>query len=194
MGRVKCGVGFLALLLVLASSVIVRAAENTTVRLLPTKSLVAKNPALKIGLVAFAKSRGFSACANELEMLDQNLFLESDYSLRAFLAEGNVNSRPFSAIVDSRKISPHGAYVRALTNIVVTPADAKSGRCTSMYEQTMYHDQHCDTVRAQMAAGAKETGATSFGSVTFDLLRDMTLTVIPVGAAQCITVVKEVAY
>jgi len=30
--------------------------------------------------------------------------------------------------------------------------------------------------------------------VTLDLLRNMTLTLIPVGAGQCVTVLKEVAY
>ncbi|MEO8385303.1 MAG: hypothetical protein ABI583_08680 [Betaproteobacteria bacterium] len=195
MGRFsRTKIVFVTLLAIAAGSGLVHSAETTTGNARPAVPSVAKSPPLKIGLVAFAKSRGFSVCASELETLDRNLFLESDYSLRAFLAENNVNSRPFSALIDSRKVSPQGTYLRALTNIVVIPGDAKTGRCTSMYEQTLYHDQHCDTVRAQMAAGAKETGAKTFGSVTFDLLRNMTLTVIPVGAGQCVTVIKEVAY
>ncbi|MCY7388439.1 MAG: hypothetical protein LH481_10305 [Burkholderiales bacterium] len=160
----------------------------------PNHAITTKNPPLKVGLAAFAKSRGFSVCSRELDALDQNLFLDSDYSLRAFLAETNVNTRPFSALIDSRKTTPQGNYVRALTNIVITPADTKAGKCTVMYEQTLYHDQHCDTVRLQMAAFAPESGTNSYGAITFDLLRNMTLTIIPVGSGQCVTVVKEVAY
>ncbi len=170
------------------------AAETTSTNPLSAQSAAAKSPPLKVGLVAFAKSRGFSVCASELEALDQNLFRDSDYSLRAFLAETNVNTKPFSALIDSRKANPQGGYARALTNIVITPGGGKGSRCTVMYEQTLYHDQHCDTVRLQMAAFAPESGPTSFGSITFDLLRNMTLTIIPVGSAQCVTVVKEVAY
>lgn len=177
-----------------ASSGNIQAAGNTPGTAQPVKPSITKSAPMKVGLAAFAKSHGFSGCANELETLDKNLFLESDYSMRAFLAESNVNSRPFSALIDSRKLSAQGTYLRALTNVVVTPGEAKAARCTTMYEQTLYHDQHCDTVRAQMAASAKETGVTSFGSVTLDLLRNMTLTVIPVGSGQCVTVVKEVAY
>lgn len=172
----------------------VYAAESSASSSLPAKSVPTKNPPLKVGLVAFAKSRGFNVCAQELEALDQNLLLDSDYSLRAFLAEANVNARPFTALVDSRKASPQGGYARALTNIMIAPAPATGGRCTVMYEQTRYHDQHCDVVRAQMASSAPESGGTSFGSITFDVLRNMTLTIIPVGSAQCISVVKEVAY
>lgn len=172
----------------------VHAAESTLGKPPQAKSAATKGPTLRVGLVAFAKSRGFDVCTSELESLDQNLFRDSDYSLRAFLPDNNVNTRPFSALIDSRKINPQGNFVRALTNIVVSPSDAKTGRCTVMYEQTLYHDQHCDKVRTQMAEFAPETGTTSFGSVTFDLLRNMTLTIIPVGSGQCVSVVKEVAY
>jgi hypothetical protein len=158
---------------------------------LPT---AAKKSVQNPGLAAFAKSRGFGVCAAELETLDRNLFRESDYSLRAFIAENNINSRPFSALIDSRKAGTQGGYVRALTNIVVSPVDSKNSRCTVMYEQTVYHDQHCDAVRTQMAPTSRETGVPVYGAVTLELLRNMTLTIIPVGSGQCISVVKEVAY
>lgn len=189
-------VRFLAVGMILPTLIaqFVYAAESSASSSLPAKSVATKNPSLKVGLVAFAKSRGFNVCAQELEALDQNLLLDSDYSLRAFLAESNVNTRPFSVLVDSRKASPQGGYARALTNIMIAPAPATGGRCTVMYEQTRHHDQHCDVVRAQMATSAPESGGTSFGSITFDILRNMTLTIIPVGTAQCISVVKEVAY
>ena len=187
---------FLAAGMILTTLIVqfAHAAESSASSQLPAKSIAAKNPPLKVGLVAFAKSRGFNVCAREIEALDQNLLLDSDYSLRAFLAETNVNTRPFSALVDSRKANPQGGYARALTNIMIAPAPAIGGRCTVMYEQTLYHDQHCDAVRAQMASLAPESGGTSFGSITFDVLRNMTFTIIPVGRAQCISVVKEVAY
>jgi len=170
------------------------AAETPARATVEALSSAGKSAQTRTGLAAFAKSRGFSACASELDTLDQNLLRDSEYSLRVFLAESDTNSRPLSAVIDSRKADQRGGYTRALTNIVVTPGDIKIGRCTTMYEQTLFHDQHCDLVKMQMAPGAKEAGATSFGSITYDLLRNMTLTIIPVGRSQCVTVLKEVAY
>ncbi len=148
----------------------------------------------KEGLAAFAKGSGYLACAAELASLDQNLFRDTEYTIRAFFAERDAGKRPFSALVDSRKIDAQGRVARAFTNIVVSPHDVKPTRCSVMYEQTLYHDQHCESVRLQMAEFAPQIGGKSFGAITYDVAPNMTLTTIPVGAAQCVTVMKEVAF
>ena len=155
------------------------------------------NPAatpVRTGLAAFANGLGFTACSTEINLLDQNLLRDSEYSTRAFLAETKPNSRPFSAVIDSRKPNAKGGVSRALTNIVVTPTEKEGERCTVQYEQTLFHDLNCDLVRQQMAPNAMPIKGTSFGALILDVSRNMTLTIIPVAAAQCITVLKEVAF
>ena len=148
----------------------------------------------RTGLAAFAKGLGFTVCTTEINLLDQNLLRDSEYSSRAFLAETKPNSRPFSAVIDSRKPNAKGGVSRALTNIVVTPTEKEGERCTVQYEQTLFHDLNCDLVRQQMAPNAMPIKGTSFGALILDVSRNMTLTIIPVAAAQCITVLKEVAF
>ena len=145
------------------------------------------------GLLSIARASGFAACEKELGTLDRNLFGKSDFSVRAFTAEKTPSARPFSAIVDSRRAAPGGGYVRTLTHLSVAPA-GRGESCAVSYEQTQYHELRCNDVQAQMAPKATPAAATSLGAVTLDLHRNMSLTLIPVGAAQCVTVLKEVSY
>lgn len=144
------------------------------------------------GLTAIARSSGFTACQKEIDLVDRNLFSKADYTARAFAAEKNANARPWSAVVDARRMAG-GALTRSFTHVTVTPGSG-SASCGVSYEQTQYHDLRCETVQQQMAPNAKPAPGTSFGALTFDLHRNMTLTVIPVGNAQCVSVLKEVSY
>lgn len=144
-------------------------------------------------LLSIARANGFSVCKKELSALERNLFGASDFSVRFFTAEKAPSARPFSAIVDARRAAPGGGFSRTLTHLAVTPA-GKNEACSVSYEQTQYHDRKCDDVQAQMAPKASPAGGVSLGAVTLDLHRNMTLTLIPVGAAQCVTVLKEVSY
>lgn len=145
------------------------------------------------GLVNIARANQFLACAAELERLDRNLFAKAETAIRPFAAEKNASAKPFSAVIDARKTLPNGSATRTLTHLTVTPS-GKNEACAISYEQTQYHDERCDAVQTQLAPQAKPAALTSLGAVTLDLHRNMTLTLIPVGAAQCVTVLKEVSY
>lgn len=145
-------------------------------------------------LSAIARGSGFTVCQKEIDLVDRNLFSNSDYTVRAFVAEKNANARPWSAIIDARRVTG-GVLTRSLTHVTVTPAvGVGSASCSVSYEQTQYHDLRCELVQQQMAPNAKPASGTSFGALTLDLHRNMTLTVIPAGSAQCISVLKEVLY
>lgn len=144
------------------------------------------------GLSAIARGSGFTACQKEIDLIDRNLFSNADYSARVFAAEKNTNSRPWSATVDARRMV-NGTLTRSFTHVTVTPV-ASGSACSVAYEQTQYHDLRCEAVQQQMAPNAKPAPGASFGALTFDLHRNMTLTVIPVGNAQCVSVLKEVSY
>jgi hypothetical protein len=145
------------------------------------------------GIAARARANGFSACQKELENLERNLFNNSDYSARVFFAEKVPSTQPFSAMVDARRAASGGGYTRTLTHLTVMP-DAKRQACSISYEQTQYHDMRCDRVQMQMAPKAMPAPTTSLGAVMLELHRNMTLTLIPVGTEQCVTVLKEVSY
>ena len=144
-------------------------------------------------LIAFANQQGYLACSRELDELDKNLFANSEYSLRPFVADKEPGKFPFSAIVDARRATGGGGYTRTLTHLTVLPS-ANSKSCTAMYEQTQYHDVRCDAVHRQMAPNATESPGVALGAITLDLHRNMTLTLIPVGQSQCVSVLKEVSY
>lgn len=144
-------------------------------------------------LLSIARANGFSVCEKELVTVERNLFAASDFSVRYFTAEQAPSTRPFTAIVDARRAAPGGGFTRTLTHLAVTPA-GKNESCSVSYEQTQYHDRKCNDVQTQMAPKASPAGGVSLGAVTLDLHRNMTLTLIPVGAAQCVTVLKEVSY
>lgn len=144
-------------------------------------------------LLSIARANGFSVCGKEISSLERNLFGASDFSVRFFTAEKTPSARPFTAIVDARRATPVGGFNRTLTHLAVTPA-GKNESCSVSYEQTQYHERNCNDVQAQMAPKASPAGGVSLGAVTLDLHRNMTLTLIPVGAAQCVTVLKEVSY
>lgn len=144
------------------------------------------------GLSAIARGSGFTACQKEIDLVDRNLFSNADYTVRVFAAEKNSNARPWSAVIDARHVAG-GALTRSLTHVTVTPGSGGAS-CSVSYEQTKYHDLRCEAVQQQMAPNAKAAPGTSFGALTLDLHRNMTLTVIPVGNAQCVSVLKEVSY
>lgn len=141
-----------------------------------------------LAITAAARQRGVETCLAKLEAMERNLFSSSEYTFRGFLDEREPNARPFTAIVDSRRKNSHD---RALTNITVAP---NATACTVMYEQTVYHGRHCDAVRKEMAPQASPATTKAIGAVIYDVAKNLSLTIIPVGDGQCVTVIKEIAY
>lgn len=142
------------------------------------------------GIAALAAGQGVKACLGPLQAVEAALLGGREYSFRAFVDPRDPNAGPFTAIVDARKV---GTLDRVLINLVATPVGTPATRCVLMYEQTRYHDQRCEAVLAQMAPKATAS-LPSFGAVTVDVEKNLTVTLIPVGSGQCVTVVKEVAY
>lgn len=164
------------------------AAHSTAKIPQPVPPKLAAESATALPITAYARRIGVSTCLAKLEAMETNLFQTSEYSFRAFSDEREANARAFTAIVDSRRVS---ARTRALTNITVVPNAAAS--CTVMYEQTVYHARHCDLVQKEMAPKAISS-TPSLGAVILDVSKTLTLTIIPVGDAQCVTIIKEIAY
>lgn len=156
------------------------------------QTVARQDPPARAGLAAFARQQGFSTCTAELDELERKLFAGSEFTLRPFLAEKDPSRRPFSAMVDSRR-EVGGRYQRALTHVAAAPLSGSSG-CTVSYEQTQYHEARCDEVLKQMAPTAQPSPAPAQGALTVDLHRNMSLTLMPVGKAQCVSVLKEVSY
>lgn len=146
----------------------------------------------RTSLAAFARQQGFSSCANELAELEKNLFSGSEFTLRPFVAERDPSRRPFAAMVDSRR-EIGGRFQRALTHVTVAPAAGNAG-CTVSYEQTQFHESRCDEVLQQMAPTARVSPAPAQGTITVDLHRNLSLSLMPVGKAQCVSVLTEVSY
>ena len=185
------------LLMVAGASPSATAAENA--QSLSPASLAATAQPLISPISTFARSKGFTRCAAELEGAVNNLLRNAEYSFRAFYDEKNSGSGPFSVLVDSRKFK---TLERAMINITVSPiapppitsAASASTRCSVMYEQTVYHNQRCERVQAEMASQAVPTAFNTIGAVTLEVGKNLTLTLIPVGNAQCITIIKEAAF
>ncbi len=147
-------------------------------------------PGSNAGIAALAAGQGVKACLGPLQALEAAVLAGREYSFRAFVDPRDPNAAPFTAIVDSRKV---GNLDRVLINLVATPVGVPATRCVLMYEQTRYHDTRCEAVLAQMAPKATQS-LPSFGAVTVDVEKNLTVTVIPVGTGQCVSVVKEVAF
>jgi hypothetical protein len=153
----------------------------------------ASTPSTNVGTLSqFARSQGIAVCVPALQTLEKNLFDGSEYSIRPFVAEKNPSRHALSALVDSRRFVA-GEPQRSLTHVTLAPASDGKG-CALMYEQTRHHMLRCESVLAQMAPLAKEQSGIALGSFTVDLHRNMTLTVLPIGTAQCVSIVKEVSY
>ena len=188
------------LLMVAIASPTATAAENA--QSLSPSALAATAQPLISPISTFARSKGFTRCAAELEGAVNNLLRNAEYSFRAFYDEKNSGSGPFSVLVDSRKFK---TLERAMINITVSPiapapitsaasAVSASTRCSVMYEQTVYHNQRCERVQAEMASQAVPIAFNTIGAVTLEVGKNLTLTLIPVGNAQCITIIKEAAF
>jgi hypothetical protein len=156
-------------------------------------------------MAKFAREQGFLRCAGALESAERNLLGASDYTFRAYppkLSSAPSSSRAtnaketnvFTAIVDARKRNLNEPAPRATLNITVLVSPQVPNACTTMYEQTTYHNATCDAVVAQMAPNGRPSTNTSLGSVLVEVSDNLTLTLIPVGTAQCITVIKEAAF
>ncbi len=191
------------LLMVAIASPTATAAENA--QSLSPAALAATAQPLISPISTFARSKGFTRCAAELEGAVNNLLRNAEYSFRAFYDEKNSGSGPFSVLVDSRKFK---TLERAMINITVSPIApapitsaalavsivSASTRCSVMYEQTVFHNQRCERVQAEMASQAVPTAFNTIGAVTLEVGKNLTLTLIPVGNAQCITIIKEAAF
>ena len=183
---------------VIAMSFCVGAASAQAI---PTKPAEPPRATESLPMTKFARERGFVRCAGALELAERNLLGASEYAFRAYpltaptvpRATAPKESTMFTAIVDARKRNPNDAAPRATFNITVLVSQQVLNACTTIYEQTIYHAATCDAVVAQMAPNGKQSSSPSYGSVLVDVSDNLSLTLIPVGAAQCITVVKEVA-
>lgn len=143
------------------------------------------------GFAALAGAQGIKACLGSIAAVETALLKGSEYSFRAFVDPRDPNAAPFSVIVDARRA---GTLDRVLINIVASPVGTPLNRCVLMYEQTRYHDLRCEAVMAQMAPKAGPPVGNSYGAVTVDVEKNLTLTLVPVGTGQCMSVVKEVAF
>jgi hypothetical protein len=143
------------------------------------------------GVAGAARALGVRACLGTLETVEKTLLAGREYSVRGFADPKEPDASPFSAIVDSRK---PGTRDRWLLNLTVFPVGSPAKRCAVIFEQTQHHERRCEDVLAQLAPKAPASAAPSLGAVTVDVSRHLTVTVIPAGAAHCVSVVKEAAF
>ena len=155
----------------------------------------------KLIITKDAHEHGFTKCAAAVALAEQNLLGNSEYTFRAYYPpKSNVRAEVglFTVIVDSLKRDRLGNASRANLNFTVTATtDSKPNSpitCSTMYEQTVHHNASCDSVVAQMAPNAKTSANPSLGSVLVAISDTLSLTLIPVGNAQCITIIKESAF
>jgi hypothetical protein len=158
----------------------------------PTAAAPSQMPIAK-----YAREKGLVKCNAALELAERNLLSGSEYTFRAYHPKRSTPTADlslFSAIVDSRKLGRNELGVRATLNLTVTGSQRSANACTTIYEQTVHHNANCVAVIAQMAPNAKQSSNPSLGSVLLEVTDSLSLTVIPVGDAQCVTIVKEVAF
>ncbi len=156
----------------------------------------------KLTISKYARERGFIKCAGALEMAERNLLKDSEYTFRAYIPSktgANAEIGHFTAIVDARKIDRSNAStpLRATLNLSVAVSQRSATaptECTTMYEQTMYHNATCNAVVAVMAPNGRPSTSPSVGAVLVEVSPTLSLTLIPVGTAQCITIIKEAAF
>jgi hypothetical protein len=148
-------------------------------------------PAAPKGLAVVARSLGVRACLASIESAEKALLAGREYSVRAFADPKEPDAAIFSAIVDSRKV---GTNERLLVNLTVSPVGFPPKRCVVTFEQTQYHEQRCEAVLAQMAPQAAPAPGAAIGALTVDVSRNLAITVVPVGAGHCVSVIKEAAY
>jgi hypothetical protein len=148
-------------------------------------------------MARFAKDRGLLRCAAALETAERNLLQSSEYSFRAYhpaRASSTADIGVFTAIVDARKLDRADPVPRSTLNITVSNSTRNVNACNTMYEQTKYVNLDCDTVLRQMAPSARQSTNPVLGSILFEISETLSLTVIPAGTGQCVTVVKEVLF
>ena len=159
----------------------------------------ADNAALSIA--KYARAHGFNKCAPAVELAERNLLRDSEYTFRAYNATPvNGEAAMFTAIVDSRKLdrsNPGATPMRATLNLTVSATQRAANApvvCSTLYEQTMYHNATCQAVVTQMAPNGRPSTSPSLGAVLVEVSDTLSLTLIPVGTAQCITIIKETAF
>lgn len=181
-------------------------AQTQSPRPLVPKRDAVKLETSKLTITRYALEHGFSKCASAVELAERNLLGNSEYTFRAYLPPMLPKSSPngdvalFTVIVDSRKLDRSinvGDPIRATLNLTVAArptSDPSQTMCSTIYEQTVHNNATCDTVVAQMAPNARNTGSASIGSVLVEITNTLSLTLIPIGTAQCITIIKEAAF
>lgn len=198
--------GSVATILLIAEVRAQMPSQSQSPRPVIAKPDAAKLETSRLAITNYAREHGFTKCASAVELAERNLLGNSEYTFRAYLppippkASPNAELGLISVIVDSRKMDRNinaGAPIRATLNLTVTAKPNSSpGQtvCSTIYEQTMYHNATCDTVAAQMAPNARTAGSGSIGSVLVEISSTLSLTLMPVGTAQCITIIKEAAF
>jgi hypothetical protein len=172
------------------------APRPTTTAAAPTSSASAGGSAPFTGPISnYARDNGFRRCANAIGLAERNLLSNSEYSFRAFhRAKTAGDPDVMSFIVDARKLDPLHPAPRATLNLTVTASNKSAAACSTFYEQTVYHNANCEIVLSQMAPNGRDSGKPAVGSVLIEVSPNLTLTLIPVGTAQCITITKEAAF
>ncbi len=178
----------------LTGSAYAQASKTATASAIPDVS--------KLTITKYARERGFIKCAGALEMAERNLLKDSEYTFRAYVPSktgANAEIGQFTAIVDSRKIdrSSGATPLRATLNLTVNASQRAANaptECTTMYEQTMYHNTNCNAVVATMAPNGRPSNSASVGAVLVEASPTLSLTLIPVGTGQCITIIKEAVF
>jgi len=151
----------------------------------------------QLPLAKYARERGLLKCGAAIELAERNLLNGSEYTFRAYhppRSPAAADIGLFTAIVDSRKIGRNEPGSRATLNLTVSNSLRGANACTTMYEQTVYHNANCVQVISQMAPNGRQSGNPSLGSVLLEITDTLSLTVIPVGDSQCVTIVKEAAF
>lgn len=180
--------GSCVILLCLAMSIQIASAQPKP----PTASAA---PSLQ-PIAKYALERGLTRCARALDQAERNLLGGSEYAFRAYhpaRANAQTDIGLFTAIVDSRKVG-RGDVARATLNITVSNSPRNPAACNTMYEQTRHHNISCETVVQQMVPNGRQSPNPVLGAVLFEVTDTLSVTVIPAGTAQCITIVKESAF
>ncbi|MBI3714896.1 MAG: hypothetical protein HY255_02750 [Betaproteobacteria bacterium] len=154
-----------------------------------------------LSIAKYARAHGFNKCAPAVELAERNLLRDSEYTFRAYNSNPvNGEAALFTAIVDSRKIDRSNAAaspMRATLNLTISASQRAANApvaCSTMYEQTMYHNATCQAVVTQMAPNGRPSTSPSLGAVLVEVSDTLSLTLIPVGTAQCVTIIKETAF
>ena len=157
----------------------------------PTIAAAASEPAPATTLLGFARQKNSTKCLPAVAKFEAIVLKDFEYAFTARADARKGASKPITAVIDARN---RVSLVRTLINVTFAPASDASAGCTTIYEQTRYHEQRCEPVQAAMAPNASAPQRAAFGAAVLDLSPTLVLTLIPAGTGQCVSVVKEIDF